>query len=113
MKTILITTLLFLTSNLFAQKAIYTDNDGDGIIEYTSVSKDGRIQERGFYLNGKMTGSWISYSSNGKKSVVAKFKNGEKHGTWFFYDEKGRITLEVVYKDNRKVSASQHRYASN
>lgn len=113
MKTILIITLLFITSNLFAQKTIYTDNDGSGTIKYTLVDKDGKIQEEGFYFNKKRSGTWTRYSPNGKKIEVARFRNGQRHGTWFFFDETGKKTFEVVYKNNKKISASEHRYTSN
>jgi antitoxin component YwqK of YwqJK toxin-antitoxin module len=113
MKTILIITLLFLTSNLFAQKTIYTDNSGNGVIEYTLIDKDGKIQEKGFYFNNKRTGTWTRYSSSGQKCEVAKFKDGKRHGTWSFYDETGKKIFEVVYRDNKKISASEHRYSSN
>ena len=49
MKTILIITLLFLNSNLFAQKAIYTDNDGDGVIEYTLMDDLKKVLDSRFF----------------------------------------------------------------
>ena len=47
------------------------------------------------------------------KKLVAKFKNGIKQGLWLVYDDKGRILTEVFYKDDKKISASQHIYANN
>jgi antitoxin component YwqK of YwqJK toxin-antitoxin module len=113
MKTILIITLLFLNLNLFAQKAIYTDNDGDGVIEYTLMDDFKKVLETGYYQNNKMVGTWTLFYPNGKKRVVAKFKNGIKQGLWLVYDDKGRILTEVFYKDDKKISASQHIYANN
>lgn len=113
MKNLIVLLLVFMSLPTFAQQAIYTDNDGDGIIEYTLYNKNGKVEETGFYVNGKMTGTWTSYYPNGKKKMVAKFRNGVKHGTWLVYDSKNRVVTEVVYNNNKKVSASQHNYASN
>lgn len=112
MKNILVILFSILSFGVFAQKAIYTDYDGDGIVEYNLYSDDGSILETGFYYNSKRTGTWTSYYPNGKKQIVAKFKGGVKHGKWFMYDQSGRLITEVTYKDGKKISASQHAYAS-
>ena len=113
MKNILLILCFLLSIEGFSQQSIYTDEDGDGVIEYTQVSKDGKLVEKGFYYNGKMVGTWTSYYPSGKKQVIAKFKSGVKHGTWYIYDNEGRVVVEVEYKDWLKVSATQHKYASN
>jgi antitoxin component YwqK of YwqJK toxin-antitoxin module len=113
MKKILLIIGILLSFQAFSQQSIYTDENGDGIIEYSQVSKDGKLVEKGFYYNGKMVGTWTSYYPSGKKQVIAKFKSGVKHGTWYIYDSEGRIVVEVEYKDGLKVSATQHKYASN
>ena len=113
MKNLIVLLLVFMSLPVMAQQALYTDNDGDGVIEYTLLNNNGKVEETGFYLNGKMTGTWTSYYPNGKKKMVAKFKNGVKHGTWLVYDTQNRVVTEVVYNNDKKVSASQHNYASN
>jgi antitoxin component YwqK of YwqJK toxin-antitoxin module len=113
MKNILLMITLLISFNSFAQQAIYTDNDGDGIIEYTLKNEMGNVMETGYYLNGKMTGTWTLYFPNGKKQMVAKFKNGIKHGTWLIYDGNNRLVTEVVYDNNKKLKATQRQYASN
>jgi antitoxin component YwqK of YwqJK toxin-antitoxin module len=112
MKKIFTLFAVLLTFPILAQNAIYTDQDGDGVIEY-ELFKDGLVIEKGFYYNGKMTGTWTSFTPDGKKQMVAKFKNGVKHGYWYVYDNKGRVVTEILYKDDKKVSATQHKYASN
>jgi antitoxin component YwqK of YwqJK toxin-antitoxin module len=113
MKKVLVLLTLIVGLPIFSQNAIYTDNDGDGIIEYVLKNSNGRVEETGFYSNGKMTGVWTSYYESGQRKVVARFKNGVKHGTWLIYDSKGRVSTEIVYKEDRKVSATQHKYAVN
>ena len=107
------TLMLFLGFNLFSQNAIYTDYDDNKIIEYTLQDEDGKVLETGSYFNQKKVRTWTSYHPNGGKQTVAKFKNGLRHGNWFMYDEKGLLVFEITYKEGKKVSASQHSYASN
>lgn len=111
MKKIIFIFTLFFSISVFGQ-AVYTDNDGDGVIEYT-LTKDGKVIETGYYLSGKMHGTWTSFHSNGKKQAVVKFRSGKKHGKWFFFDQEGRETFTVTYENDKKVMASQNRYSSN
>lgn len=113
MKKILLFWSLVLGFSMLAQKAHYTDNDGDGVIEYVLVSQNGQVLETGSYYNQKKVRTWTSYHPNGGKQTVAKFKNGLRHGNWFMYDEKGLLVFEITYNEGKKVSASQHSYASN
>jgi antitoxin component YwqK of YwqJK toxin-antitoxin module len=110
MKKIILFLLVVLGFSTYGQQSIYTDNDGDGVIEYTLQDKSGNVLETGYYYNGKMYGTWTSFFPNGKKQMVAKFKDGKRNGTWFIYDLQGRITFQIVYKDGLKVSASENRY---
>lgn len=96
----------------YAQQATYTDNDGDGVIEYVLRDNNGKVIETGFYYNRKMVGTWTSYFPSGKKHTVAKFKNGVKHGNWLMYNESGQVVFNVLFKEGKKVSATQHSYAS-
>jgi antitoxin component YwqK of YwqJK toxin-antitoxin module len=104
---------LVLGFSMSAQKAIYTDLDGDGVIEYVLEDNDGGVLETGFYYQQKKVKTWISYYADGNKRVVARFKNGLRHGKWFMYNEKGLVVYEITYKSGKRVSASQHSYASN
>ena len=53
MKNLIILVLVLMSLPTFAQQSIYTDNDGDSIIEYTLLNKEGKVEETGFYVNGK------------------------------------------------------------
>ena len=113
MKKFLFLIGLIFTFTVKAQKAIYTDNDGDGVIEYVLRNDDGIVLETGFYYNKQKVKTWTSYYPDGKKQYVARFKNGVRHGLWAMYDQSGKVVFEVIYKDGKKVSASQHSYASS
>lgn len=113
MKKIFLLFSLVFAFSMSAQKAYYTDDDGNGVIEYVLLDNEGNKLETGFYCNKKMTGTWISYHPGGKKNVVAKFKNGVRHGNWIIYNQQGQIVYQILYKSGKKVSASQHNYATN
>jgi antitoxin component YwqK of YwqJK toxin-antitoxin module len=107
------TILLFLFGfNLLSQTALYTNNDGDNIIEYTLQGEDGKVIETGYYLNNKMHGTWTSYYPSGKTQAIVKFKNGLRHGKWSFFDESGRVLMVVTYDNNKKIMATQNQYAT-
>lgn len=110
MKKILSVVFFMMFVSLYSQTTVLTDNNGDGIIEYQLVSKEGTTLEEGFYYNGKMFGTWRLYTTEGNLQMVARFKDGLKHGRWIIYDEKGRVKTEVVYNNGYRQSASEHRY---
>lgn len=112
MRNFLLIVSLILGFSVSAQQATYTDLDGDGVIEYTLKSKDGKVIETGYYLNSKMHGTWTSFHPSGKKQAVVKFRNGKKHGKWIFFDQEGRTTLVVTYENDRKIMATQSQYSS-
>ena len=113
MKNILFLILVLFSTNILAQRAVYTDNDGDGIVEYTLQNTNGKVIETGYYQNGKMHGTWTSFYPSGTKQAVVKFKNGMKHGKWLFYDHQERIITTVTYENDKKIMASQNQYSSN
>ena len=113
MKNFLLILALIIGVSVNGQNATYTDNDGDGVIEYVLKNNEGVVLETGFYYNRQKVRTWTAYYSDGKKQTVARFKNGLRHGLWSMYDQNGKVVFEVVYKDGKKVSASQHSYASS
>jgi len=113
MKKILLILGFIIGVSANAQNATYTDNDGDGVIEYVLKNNEGIVLETGFYYNRKKVKTWTAYYPDGKKQIVARFKNGARHGLWSMYDQNGNVVFKIVYKDGKRVSASQHSYASS
>jgi antitoxin component YwqK of YwqJK toxin-antitoxin module len=112
MKKILFLLSFLMFQSLYSQTTEFTDNNGDGVIEYRLVSTNGTLLEEGYYFNNKMVGTWRLYTNSGDLQMVAQFRNGLKHGKWLIYDEKGRVKTEIVYVQNRKESATEHRYTN-
>ena len=110
MKKLFLVMFMLMSNYLFSQTTLYTDNDGDGVIEYTLIRNNGSIEEEGYYLNGKMVGTWTSYYTNGVINIRANFKNGLRHGSWTIYEESGKIKFEIIYKDGIREKVIEHHY---
>ena len=79
-------------------KNTYTKK-GD-VIEATIYHDNGTISQTGFFTkDGKLTGEWISYNTQGEKTATAQYSNGAKVGKWFFWNED--TLTEVDYEDSR------------
>lgn len=112
MKKILTLIVFLVSMSLYSQEAQYA-GEKDGYMEYTLVSDNGRLLERGTYWEGKKDGYWYSYHPNGKISATAQFSNNKRVGTWKFYSEEGNLVGEVRYKDNKRVSAAVYKDFNN
>ena len=51
---------------------------------------DGRIMEKGNYVNGMRDGLWEEYSRDGKKSI-GSYRYGKKNGEWRKYSAHGKL----------------------
>ena len=112
MKKILTVIVFLVSMSLYSQEAQYA-GDKYGYMEYTLISDDGKLLEKGTYWEGKKDGYWYSYHQNGRVSATAQFSNDKRVGTWKFYSEEGILVGEVTYKDNRRISAAIYKDFSN
>lgn len=67
----------------------------NGMVKATYYYEDGKVQQEGFFKDGKLEGKWISYDQTGNKISIAEYTQGEKTGKWFFWNE--RNLSEVDY----------------
>jgi len=49
--------------------------------------------------NGRLTGSYNSFYSNGRKRAEGKLDNGYRTGRWIVWDSTGRKRMERIYKN--------------
>jgi len=103
MNKIIIIFATLITGLLSAQniKPTYEEIDNDKV-KGTFYHENGKIQQQGFYKDGKLHGKWISYNVKGQKVAEGTYEKGTKIGTWFFYD--GKTLSEISY--NKNVIAS-------
>lgn len=83
------------------KKPAYEQVEGD-LIKVTYFYKDGNIKQQGFFNDKKVTGTWTTFDTSGRKTGVAKYKNGKKVGKWLLLTDNGM--KEVVYKNNKVIS---------
>ena len=59
-------------------------------------------------IDGKKTGTWITYNAKGEITAKANYENGEKQGKWKIYNNAGELEYKICYKNNKKVWAQQY-----
>ena len=112
MKKLLATLLIFSSIVLSAQnvvaseapKPVYTVEDG--LVKVTNFYETGEIREVGFYdADKKLTGEWIQYNKEGKKTIVANYYKGAKVGKWLVWQ--GDKLLQLDYEQSRIANVSE------
>ncbi|MFD1603444.1 toxin-antitoxin system YwqK family antitoxin [Flavobacterium artemisiae] len=71
-------------------------------VKATYYYDNGRIQQEGFFKDGKLDGVWVSYDERGNKTVEGEYNEGMKTGNWTFYNESNLSQVAYV---NSKVSS--------
>jgi len=62
--------------------------------------RSGKLEGKGYYINGSAEGVWPSYYENGHMSSLGSFAEGRKIGLWKYWDNGGRLRTEVSYSEN-------------
>lgn len=68
------------------------------LIQYKEYHDNGVLSQKGYFLEGKNHGIWVSYDREGVKRSEGVFSKGKKIDRWLFWKE-GAL-LEVDYKNN-------------
>ena len=71
-------------------------------VKATYYFENGKVQQEGFFKDGKLDGVWVSYDEKGNKVAVAEYTDGLKTGKWIFFNEN---SLREVAYENSKVSS--------
>ncbi len=76
------------------------------LVKVTMFYETGEIKEQGFYdSDNKLTGKWLQFDKDGKKTTVAHYYKGAKVGKWFVW--KGDKLLELDYEASRIASVNE------
>lgn len=70
---------------------------------------NGRLIQLNNYENGKLTGLYEYYNSEGNISVRGHYKNDNKHGEWKHYDNKNKLK-ELSNYDNGVLNGFYEKY---
>ncbi len=108
MKKYIILGALLMTGIIFAQGPKPVLEPYGKKVKATFFHDNGQVMQEGYFVKGKLDGTWVSYDENGNKIAAAEYKNGKKVGKWFFWsdaDQSGFTSLnEVDYSNNRIAS---------
>ncbi len=106
------TALLFTSLVLSAQNVVATETPKpvyeveDGLVKVTNFYETGEIREQGFYdAEKKLTGEWVQFDKNGKKTIVANYYKGAKVGKWLVWQ--GDKLLQLDYEQSRIANVSE------
>ncbi len=78
----------------------------DGYLSFVAYHENGRIKERGGYIDGLRHGQWSQYDEQGQRVCRVRFDHGAREGTWKLRGLDGTVrTLE--YRKNLLVRAEE------
>jgi antitoxin component YwqK of YwqJK toxin-antitoxin module len=76
--------------------------------KYIDYYNNGKIQNEGTLLDGKLNGQLIVYFRNGNKKSVTDYKDGAIHGTWTFFYKNGMIMEKREYREDRMKTSTRY-----
>ena len=102
MKKYIAIATVFISGMIFAQNEKPQLEAVGNLVKATSFHDNGKVQQVGFYENGKLQGEWTSYDTDGNKVAIAVYDKGQKTGKWFFWNN---ATLSEVDYSNNKIAS--------
>ena len=70
---------------------------------YISWYSNGKKKEEGSYKDGKKNGNWDGWYPNGEKKYSAKFVNGGATGLYTELDKNGRVLNSIEYENGNII----------
>lgn len=88
----------------------YETPDGKETGVWKFYYTNGKLKEEGSYKDGKETGQWKTYFESEKTKEIGNYKNGLKDGEWKTYFENGNLDLVANYKDGKVIGEGKSYY---
>jgi antitoxin component YwqK of YwqJK toxin-antitoxin module len=76
--------------------------------KYIDYYNNGRMQNEGVLLDGKLNGQLIVYFRNGNKKSVTDYKHGTIHGAWMDYYKNGMLMQEREYREGKMNTSTTY-----
>lgn len=76
-------------------------------------SKQGKLIEKGMYLNGKKQGLWKQFSESGRTIDSTTYKNGIPAGIYVRYNENGAVVSKGVFDPDGNGNGTVIHYYNN
>ena len=106
MKKYMIAGMMMIAGTLAAQSVEPVLEAEGKMVKATYFYEDGKIQQQGYFLDGKPEGKWVTFDKAGNKNSIAQYSAGMKTGKWYFFN--GNNVNEVDYTDNRVASVKSY-----
>ncbi len=106
MKKYMIIGAVLMSSMFFAQEQSPKLEVVDNMVKATYYYDNGKVQQEGFFKDGKLEGQWVAYDAEGNKLSVGEYSNGQKVGKWFFWN--AAKLSQVDYSNNQVAYVTTH-----
>ena len=103
MKNTILTLAILVSSFVFAQANEPIIEAVGKSVKATYYYDNGKVQQEGFFVDGKLDGKWISYDVNGNVVTIAEYTQGQKSGKWQYFDN--AIAVREVDYSNNQIAA--------
>ena len=70
---------------------------------YEMFYENGRLSERGNYINGEPVGLYETFYPNGQLFLRGNYINGKRDGLWEWFHEDGNLTKTETYRNGELV----------
>lgn len=90
---------------LHAQQANPVVQKEGETVKATYFHENGAVAQVGYFLHGELHGEWKMYDAQGNKVAMGQYENGKKTGKWFFWGTDG--LKEVDYEYNQIAGVTQ------
>lgn len=113
MKKFLLVVALMVSGIMFSQDNKPVLEAEGNVVKATYYYENGKVQQVGYFKDGKLDGKWTSYDVNGNVQAIAEYTNGAKTGTWMYYSNSVCVN-EVDFSNNKIVGVkTQNAIAKN
>lgn len=99
MKKYMILAAVLISGVMSAQDKAPKLEEAGNRVKATYYYDNGKIQQEGFFKDGKPDGKWVAYDADGNKLSSGQYANGQKTGKWFFWTD-AKLN-EVDYSNNQ------------
>lgn len=98
-KLILITVLMIFGLGFSQSNNPVLEVEGQ-LVKATYFHENGKVQQVGYFKDGKLDGKWTSYDVDGSVKTIAEYKDGQKVGKWLYFSD-NVCTSEVDFSNNQ------------
>ena len=79
----------------------------DDVVHFVSFHENGKVKEKGGYINGRPHGRWVQFDAGGGRTCRAKFEQGQRTGKWELRTLDG-ISHRLTYRDNKLLNGKEY-----